>query len=479
MHVTSRFLRSALVAAAIVLFAATGGASASVRSSAAASPAVDVEIAVDTTGSMAPSVARAKALGVNLVAGVVGDLPNAHIAVVQFRDPGNPAGEYQLLQPMTADPQAVTAAIGKLATSQNPTPGNVAEESYNLAFHQSWADTRMGWRTDSRKVVVVIGDAEPFGAGAAGLAGCKSSARDPHGYNTAKELDLMAQHQRTLVFVRAVSPATSASLACYRSMAARAYPGGTAVDDAAAGNLSVSVQRLVETGIAPLKALVTPLFSAPGSTVSVAVTLRNPNPFAFTLHNVTFTLPTGFTLAAGQQQWSIAAGGKIQLSGDVAVPKSATVSARLKSPAAATKGSLLATTTVVLPDGNSFDETATVALATAKSYKVGTPVGSVVVTFARRSTARGTLRVGSGKSAWRLRLSTAALSQTSASSRLVLAGGWAASRTCTASRGQLVATLRRDPATGRVRLSYTTTRACRGALLHRRGTVTATVSALR
>ena len=163
-----------VAAATVVLFAATAGADASIRSTRAASPAVDIEIAVDTTGSMAPSVARAKALGDTLVAGVVGDLANARIAVVEFRDPGNPAGEYQLLQPMTADTQAVTAAIGKLATSQNPTPGNVAEESYNLAFHQSWADTRMGWRDDSRKVVVVIGDAEPFGAGAAGLAGCRS-----------------------------------------------------------------------------------------------------------------------------------------------------------------------------------------------------------------------------------------------------------------------------------------------------------------
>lgn len=470
-----------VAAATVVLFAATAGADASIRSTRAASPAVDIEIAVDTTGSMAPSVARAKALGDTLVAGVVGDLANARIAVVEFRDPGNPAGEYQLLQPMTADTQAVTAAIGKLATSQNPTPGNVAEESYNLAFHQSWADTRMGWRDDSRKVVVVIGDAEPFGAGAAGLAGCRSKAKDPHGYNTAKELSLMAQHERTLVFVRAVSPATSASLACYRSMAARAYPGGTAVDDAAAGDLSVSVKRLVETGIAPLQAFVTPLFAAPGSPVNVAVSIRNPNPFALTLHNVSLTLPPSFTLVPGQQ-WSTPTGGKIVLNGDVAVPTSASVAAKLKSPSAASRGSLLATATIVLPDGNSFDETAIASVATARTYKVGfaatKAAGAAVVTFASRR-SRGTIRLGSGGAAWRLRTSSVSLRQTAASSRLVLGGRWVGSRGCAASRGTIVATLRRVAATGRLQVTYSAARTCRRALVHRRGSAPATVSAVR
>ena len=34
---------------------------------------------------------------------------------------------------------------------------------YNLVFHKSYADATIGWRTGTRKFVVVISDAQPHG----------------------------------------------------------------------------------------------------------------------------------------------------------------------------------------------------------------------------------------------------------------------------------------------------------------------------
>ena len=85
------------------------------------------------------------------VEGVTALLPDTHFAVVVFRDFRNPAGEYELLQPMTRDPAQVEHALGRIRTSSNPTPGNGPAESYNLAFHNSCSDPAIGWRPEARK----------------------------------------------------------------------------------------------------------------------------------------------------------------------------------------------------------------------------------------------------------------------------------------------------------------------------------------
>src|SRR5262249_22994315 len=130
-------------------------------------PKADIEIAIDTTGSMGPSIAQAKLEAQDIVNQVQAQVPDTRFAVVQFRDFGdNP--EYKLMLSMTDAAADVQAAINSL------TAGGGADlpEAYNLVFHNS-LDPAIGWRPDSRKFVVVIGDAQPHGDLAnQGLAGC-------------------------------------------------------------------------------------------------------------------------------------------------------------------------------------------------------------------------------------------------------------------------------------------------------------------
>ena len=119
---------------------------------------LDVEIAIDTTGSMGPhppSARRGK---------LVPDqgARDAERAVVQFKDAGD-TPEYELLQPLTGDSKAI-AHVAHRSGGGGDNP-----EAYNVVFRNSYADKAIGWRDGSRKVVVVIGDAEPHGAGQAGL----------------------------------------------------------------------------------------------------------------------------------------------------------------------------------------------------------------------------------------------------------------------------------------------------------------------
>ena len=89
-------------------------------------------------------------------------MPNARFAIVSFRDHGNPGGEYDTLRAMTTNTSAIEAALNKLHAVSNPLPANLVVESYNLAFRRSYADPAIGWRVTARKVVLVIGDAEPY-----------------------------------------------------------------------------------------------------------------------------------------------------------------------------------------------------------------------------------------------------------------------------------------------------------------------------
>ena len=70
---------------------------------------------------------------------------------------------------MTGDAVKVDGAIDTLSANG----GEDYPEAYNLVFQNS-SDPATGWRANSRKLVVVIGDAEPHGAGTAGFGGCSS-----------------------------------------------------------------------------------------------------------------------------------------------------------------------------------------------------------------------------------------------------------------------------------------------------------------
>src|SRR5439155_14955497 len=118
-----------------------------------------------------------------IVTGIRARLPGTRFAVVQFKD-SLETPEYEVLQSMTGDPKLVASA----ATRMGPGGGGDNPDAYNVVFRNSYADKSIGWRATSRKLVVVIGDAEPHGAGSAGFSGCLDASADPHALRTPQEL---------------------------------------------------------------------------------------------------------------------------------------------------------------------------------------------------------------------------------------------------------------------------------------------------
>ena len=195
----------------------------------AAPPQADIEIAIDTTGSMIDSIAQAKADATDLVNQIQSSIPDARFAVVDFKDSGDGADEYRLLQPMTGSASAVQSAINTMS----PVGGGDHPEAHNLVFNKSYSDAAIGFRATARKFVVVLSDAQPHGAADAGLAGCTDRSPDPHGLVTTTELANMNAAELTLFMVRQI-PTSTASLQCYQSIAALAFTGGVGVNSGTA-----------------------------------------------------------------------------------------------------------------------------------------------------------------------------------------------------------------------------------------------------
>src|SRR4051794_38741730 len=221
-----------LALCSVCVLAATGWA----RAHSAATP-LDVELAIDTTGSMGPSIARIQRDAAKIVDGIRARAPGARVAIVQFKD-AEDTPEYELVQPMTGDAKTVAASVAQLG----PGGGGDNPEAYNVLFRNSYADKAIGWRDGSRKIVVVVGDAEPHGAGTVGFSGCVDGSPDPHQLSTKRELAGMKASGRTLVMIRQAATA-SASLDCYQTLASAAYSGGRAAD--AGSGLTATIIALV------------------------------------------------------------------------------------------------------------------------------------------------------------------------------------------------------------------------------------------
>ncbi len=192
---------------------------------------MDIVIALDTTGSMTPSIENARRDARKIVGETRQRLPNARFTVVQFRDAGD-RPEFEVLVRSTASAEEVEAATRKMEADG----GDDAPEAYNLVFQKAAeAPAEMGFREGARKIMFVIGDAEPHGAGTAGLAGCKDDSRDPHQLDTAKVLAAMRAAEVTLNLVLQRSSA-STTLKCYQSLAAAAYGNGEASESGEAGS---------------------------------------------------------------------------------------------------------------------------------------------------------------------------------------------------------------------------------------------------
>jgi hypothetical protein len=258
----SRWSKPLSVLALLALTAAGATAAYGVSSKTAATAQLDIEIAIDTTSSMGSSISQAQADSKRLVNDVKARYPGALFAVVQFKDAGD-TPEYQLLQPMTGDATKVDNAIDTLT----PSGGGDYPESYNLVFQKS-TDPATGWRAGSRKLVVVIGDAEPHGAGTDGFAGCADHSTDPHALSTKTVLAGMRAAQRTLIMVRQAATA-STTLECYQSLAAAGYTGGAARNGG--DNLVSVIEALIG------RAVTTPTKTTGTTTRQTTTTPRNPN----------------------------------------------------------------------------------------------------------------------------------------------------------------------------------------------------------
>jgi hypothetical protein len=285
--------------AAVIAFASGGSPDAALASTQDNAPGqIDVELAFDTTGSMGPSIEQAKRDGASIVARVRDVLPDTQFAVVSFRDYGNPGGEYEVLQPMTGDVAAVQTALGKLRLASNRSPLNTAAEEYNLLFQNSYTDAAIAWRPEARKVVVVVGDAQPHGAGTSGIPGCTDTSFDYHGLNTADVLAGMRAAQRTLVMIRQVSDKTSVSLGCYAAMAERAHVGGAALNGGAA-DLAGPIVSLIQSAVAPVTLRPDIGVALLGGRVGYTATISNPNRFALNLRSLAVMLPAGALISSG------------------------------------------------------------------------------------------------------------------------------------------------------------------------------------
>jgi len=281
----------ALGIAAASLSGAHGPPAASAASGAAAP--VDVEIAIDGTESMATAVAQAKTQGAQALSNLAALLPDTRFGIVVFRDHGNPAGEYQLLQPLTSDVGQADAALNRVTTHFNPSPNNGLAESYNLAFEQSYSDARMGWRPSARKIVVVLGDAEPNAAGTDGMPGCKDHSRDPEGLSTPHVLANMRANQLTLIMIRELSSEVSASLQCYQSIAAGAYVGGEARN--ANADIAAMIVEEIIGAYAPVTVKSDLGVALRNDRTGYMITVQNPNALPLQIKSLAFVLPpSGF-----------------------------------------------------------------------------------------------------------------------------------------------------------------------------------------
>jgi hypothetical protein len=281
---------SCLLGASLALLALVGGSGTKAQASLhAASTPVDVEIAMDATGSMYDAIARARSQAAALTTQAATLLPDIRFAVVVFRDPYASLGEYQLLQPFTSDSARVKAAIDRIKVK--PYAGPAGPASYNLAFHNSYSDAGMGWRPSARKIVVMLGDAEPYGAGASSLAGCKDRKDDPDRLTTPTELAHMRAAERTLIMVRTHSSKLTASLQCYQSLAAGAFVGGAARDEG--GDLAAIIVELIEHAYAPVTLVPDVGVALRSGRAGYTLTLQNPNVLPVTTTSVSLVLPAG------------------------------------------------------------------------------------------------------------------------------------------------------------------------------------------
>lgn len=260
---------------------------------------IDIEIAIDTSGSMQPSIDQARTDARNLIDGVRRRYPGTRFAITQFRDRTDEL-EYKVEQTFTSDIDLAKLAVARLSAEG----GRDDPEAYNLVFNRS-LDPRLGWRAGSRRLLVVIGDAEPHGAGTAGFSGCRDTSADPRGLSTATELAKLKKARVTLLMVFQSSTKSTASLDCYRSLAAAAYSGGGAFGGGS--DVAAAINRLIDKAIITYVAIGDSFSSGEGTTrytVIAAEATRRGRTSSFLAQAVSLSSATELARGRPRTHWT-------------------------------------------------------------------------------------------------------------------------------------------------------------------------------
>ena len=211
----------------------------------------DIIIAVDTTSSMGPAIAQAKAEAVQICNAVKAAIPGARFAAVDFEDyPAQPSGTaadtaYTLLTPgYVTDCTTFSAAINTMVADG----GGDFPEAYNRVNFEAYSDPVLLASRDlqATRFLVTLGDNFPHSATAFGA--CPARPPDDLGrnnlpgggddLNTAGTIAGLNADNTTLLMI-AYDTGPDNVLPCYESMAGAT--GGDAVAAGGAGTISAFI----------------------------------------------------------------------------------------------------------------------------------------------------------------------------------------------------------------------------------------------
>lgn len=238
-----------------------------------AAPRADVLLAIDTTGSMESLISTAQARALDIAAALRAVSPDVAIGVLDMRDfPYGAAGlasdwPWHIRGPLSTVPEDLVAATADLWAGG----GGDAPEAYAGAITAGLDDPGIGWRPGARRFVVVLGDsvprdddlndavARPHVPGPwrpGGPVWWKDSGPD-WAPGSADDLDWQAVLDRLrredVTLLAGISGAAPGELVgrtgdlvdYWQSWAARAGPGGQAVDLSDVGRLTQALATMV------------------------------------------------------------------------------------------------------------------------------------------------------------------------------------------------------------------------------------------
>lgn len=117
-----------------------------------------IGITFDTTGSMYPCLAQVRRNIVNTVNRLFSDIPNLMISIIAHGDYCDAKKPYTIKMLDFTDDRS---RIVDFVKNVEPTSGGDADECYELVLNQ--ARTQLSWEGGSKKILMVVGDANPHG----------------------------------------------------------------------------------------------------------------------------------------------------------------------------------------------------------------------------------------------------------------------------------------------------------------------------